>query len=1151
MIKHLIALTALLVAANTAVAIPVETEIPATGITPTASSVFSPQQETVNLINGSGLAGDRHDSEGSARTMWHTGENPAASAVAGIQAPAWLRFDFTQPASFSDIRIWNHNQIGLTDRGFRKTRILGTVNGTTWIPLAAVELERGGDHAQTIAVSVNQPLKSLVIAAESNWGSACYGLSEVKFIETKEVAADAIPFPSGFDCQPGNVYRHRADGKAGREITVKFNGGKLYGEADADIAVAGIPTETVHLPADPKGAAEKSILLPSGVAVDREAQVSVTIRSGKRAIRNTVMVPPQRQWTVYLLPHSHVDIGYTNTHENVEFIHRRNIAEAIKLAKETAHYPPEARFRWDTEVAWPAERVLANGTDAEKKEMLEAIRAGVINVGASYINDNTSVSADEEFAAFFGPSKHIGKLTGRKFDTIMQVDIPGMSWGVVPAAAMHGIPYVLIFNNGSDRTGHSMEISHKPFWWIGPDGKSKVLCIQPGSYVPGAQIKGRYYWPAMMGQTDRSKLPAVVKSDNPRANFIDAYLWPSLAHLEKDPAYPYDIFPVSWAMADNMPIDADVPHAVKSWNEEYAYPRIVIASSHDIMAAFDQKYGDRIPSRTGEFTEYWSDGLGSAARQTAMNRNAKERLIQADTLWSMLRPGHTAPRADFDEAWRNVLMGSEHTWCFSMPDRQPLTNDILKVKFEYFQAAEDRSHALLAEALKPVAVADSATIVVFNTLSWPRTGLVTLPRGMTAIKDTPTQKLSSGETVFLAKDVPALGSKIYLSDSATRSHPSDLLITPTTLDNGIVKVTLSPETGDIVSLVRDSKEFVDQKAPVRLNTYRYVLGHGKPAPAGPQYAVPVAADEKQSIPPPMTLGSGPTEVKISIKENGPVLASLLVESKADGCNWLRREVRLLAGQPQVEIINTLDKTATTTKEGVHFGFAFDIPQPRTRMDIPWGVAEVDADFFPEANRNWICFQRWLDISNAERGVTWCSPDAPTFESGDITANIIGGATNSPAWLRKLEPSGTIYSWALNNHWHTNFPLSQSGVLTFRYGILPHNTGYDAAAANRFGLEQARPLIAAETAKSVAVTPPVTIDNPRVVISSVKSETDGLVVTLRSLSDKPETVKLSFSSGTPKSIRICPITENPGGSVGENISMLPYSIVTIKIEPTIR
>lgn len=121
--------------------------------------------------------------------------------------------------------------------------------------------------------------------------------------------------------------------------------------------------------------------------------------------------------------------------------------------------------------------------------------------------------------------------------------------------------------------------------------------------------------------------------------------------------------------------------------------------------------------------------------------------------------------------------------------------------------------------------------------------------------------------------------------------------------------------------------------------------------------------------------------------------------------------------------------------------------------------QLEKDQLPGANRNWIAFQRWLDISNDKKGVTWCSLDAPVFESGNITANIIGAATNSPQWIKELQPSATIYSWVMNNHWHTNFPLSQQGKVLFRYRIFPHNYGYDASEAAKFGMEQSQPLIA--------------------------------------------------------------------------------------------
>ena len=60
-----------------------------------------------------------------------------------------------------------------------------------------------------------------------------------------------------------------------------------------------------------------------------------------------------RHWTVYLYNHSHVDIGYTNTHKNVEKLHTTNVIEGIRLAQETSGHVDGARFVWNPEVTWP------------------------------------------------------------------------------------------------------------------------------------------------------------------------------------------------------------------------------------------------------------------------------------------------------------------------------------------------------------------------------------------------------------------------------------------------------------------------------------------------------------------------------------------------------------------------------------------------------------------------------------------------------------------------------------------------------------------------------------------------------------------------------------------------------------------------------
>jgi alpha-mannosidase len=239
----------------------------------------------------------------------------------------------------------------------------------------------------------------------------------------------------------------------------------------------------------------------------------------------------------------------------------------------------------------------------------------------------------------------------------------------------------------------------------------------------------------------------------------------------------------------------------------------------------------------------------------------------------------------------------------------------------------------------------------------------------------------------------------------------------------------------------------------------------------------------------------------------------------------------------------VDKIAVTEKEGIHFGFGFNIPSPKTMFDIPWGIVELEKDQLAAANRNWITFQRWLDISNEERGVTFCSLDAPMFQNGTMSANVLGAATNSPKWIRKLEASPTIYSWALNNHWHTNFPLSQEGIVSFRYRILPHNTKYDAASANRFGLEQAQPLIATNLKKGAITSQPFTMEgSDNIYVSIIKSGSgnEPSKIRLRSVSDKPETVKLVWKSRKPKSVTL------NGAAVINEIEVPAKGFVTLEL-----
>ena len=67
----------------------------------------------------------------------------------------------------------------------------------------------------------------------------------------------------------------------------------------------------------------------------------------------------------------------------------------------------------------------------------------------------------------------------------------------------------------------------------------------------------------------------------------------------------------------------------------------------------------------------------------------------------MLRPRKGAPRAAFDEAWRYIALGSEHTWCAENPTEPFFQDAIWKVKQSYFREADDRTQTLFDDALAP------------------------------------------------------------------------------------------------------------------------------------------------------------------------------------------------------------------------------------------------------------------------------------------------------------------------------------------------------------------------------------------------------------------------------------------------------------------
>ncbi|MBN1419811.1 MAG: hypothetical protein JXP34_13610 [Planctomycetes bacterium] len=823
-----------------------------------------------------------------------------------------------------------------------------------------------------------------------------------------------------------------------------------------------------------------------------------------------------RDWTIYILPHSHNDIGYTHVQTEVERKQWEYLEQAIEIARRTADDPPEARFRWNCEVVWAVESYLAQATPEKEKAFAEAVRKGWLHIDALYANELTGLCRPEELFRLLEPARRISRRYDIPIDAAMVSDVPGYTWGIVPALARSGVRWFSIGTNHVHRIGRAIEAhGDRPFWWVSPSGREKVLC-----WVAGHGYS--WFHPGLLGPIGRARTAAFLEE-------ID--------RLEAR-GFPYDMLPLRYSIGgDNGPPDPELPEFVREWNRTHLSPKLAIATTREFFREFERRYGDTLPKLRGDFTPYWEDGAASSARETALNRAAAERLTQAEAIWSLRDPGRY-PADRFRAAWRNVILYDEHTWgahCSITEPDSPFTRDQWKIKQAFALDADAQSKALLAEALgsdpRP-AEGSPAAIDVYNTASWPRTDLVILrrewaPQGMTVRDEgggsVPSQRLSTGQLAFLASDVPPLGAKRFLLRPGEPAATGEARAEGYEIGNGRVRVSIDGATGGIESLWADGipSDLVARGGP-GLDAYLYIAGREP-------------KDPKTS--------SG---ARVIVREKGPLVAAMEIRARAPGCRAFVRGIRVVDGIARVDIVNVLARERIRTPEGVHLGFGFRVPDPTVRIDVPWAVVRPEVDQLAGACRNYFCVGRWVDIANDRFGVTWATIDAPLLEIGGIRVDV-PSPFDPNVWVDRIEPSATILSYVMNNYWETNYKADNEGGARFAYSIRPHG-GFDAAAASRFGIERSQPLIAVPApAKAAARGSLLRVIPDEVIVSSIAPSEDGAawIVRLFNVSDRPARARIEWSAPAPEDVRMSNPFEDEGEPIEGPIEMPGYGIVTLR------
>src|SRR5262249_42263025 len=177
-------------------------------------------------------------------------------------------------------------------------------------------------------------------------------------------------------------------------------------------------------------------------AVASATNVNLSLElNGVTMITRAVACRPVRPLEIFLLPHSHVDIGYTALQADVAKKQDDNIETGLRLAQATASYPEGARFKWNVEVLWPVENYLRTASPAKRQSFIAAVRAGQIGLDAFYGNTLTGLCRPEELIQLMGYASRLSQLCGVPIESAMISDVPGYTWSTITAMGQAGVKY--------------------------------------------------------------------------------------------------------------------------------------------------------------------------------------------------------------------------------------------------------------------------------------------------------------------------------------------------------------------------------------------------------------------------------------------------------------------------------------------------------------------------------------------------------------------------------------------------------------------------------------------------------------------------------------------------------------------------------------
>ena len=543
----------------------------------------------------------------------------------------------------------------------------------------------------------------------------------------------------------------------------------------------------------------------------------------------TVTLTAQKKWTMLIVPHEHLDIGFTDYREKVAELQSQSIDGVLNLL------PQHPEFRWTMDGSWVAQQYLAGRSPELIEQFLAAVRSGKIVIPQQFANQHTGVASLEGLTRSLYPSAALARKFNLPIGAANITDVPSYSWSYASILHDAGVKYFAAASN-SWRAPIMLQgrwNEKSPFYWEGPDG-GRVLMWYSRAYLQLASLLGT---PPTV-EAARDALPV----------FLQAY-------ERKD--YHANSVILFGSQLENTPLDREQVTLPADWAKLYAYPRLEFSTFKDAMSTIEAEFGPGIPTYRGDFGPYWEDGFTSDAKATALHRANQQRTLNAEamaTIPTLLDPSLRPDAALLADAWSNSLLFDEHTWTSVAATTQPEGDQNMRQsaskRGQTVRTSDDLTQSIERSfaQLESTVTSKQSSILVFNALNWSRSGWLEtdLPEGKAIVdpatgKPLPQEVLRTetgtplpgfgGNTLrvrYFAIAVPAVGYKMFpVVDAGAEDRRSTATKQESqTLENQFYRLTLDTASGGIRSIwdKQLKREVVDPQSPFHFGSYVYVTG---------------------------------------------------------------------------------------------------------------------------------------------------------------------------------------------------------------------------------------------------------------------------------------------------------------------------------------